>query len=145
MRSGAIDEDAPVPITARQLEAIIRLAEASAKIKLKDFVEEEDAKKAIALQMACLKEVGYDPETGKIDVDMVEGRTPKSERDKLQRVVDEIKELQEEYGDQAPINVLTSNLVDQYGLSEEKVEEFIKQLKHKGVIFEPSNGYLKIV
>ncbi len=145
MRSGAIDEDAPVPITARQLEAIIRLAEASAKIKLKDFVEEEDAKRAIALQMACLKEVGYDPETGKIDVDMVEGRTPKSERDKLQRVVDEIKELQEEYGDQAPINVLTSNLVDQYGLSEEKVEEFIKQLKHKGVIFEPSNGYLKIV
>ena len=145
MRGGAVDEDSPVPITARQLEAIIRLSEASAKIKLKDFVEEEDAKKAIALQMACLKEVGYDPETGQIDVDMVEGRTPKSERDKLQRVVEEIKELQEEYGDQAPINVLTSNLVDQYGMSEEKVEEFIKQLKHKGVVFEPSNGYLKIV
>ena len=76
---------------------------------------------------------------------MVEGRTPKSERDRLQRVVDEIRELQEEYGDQAPVNVLTSNLIDQYGMSEEKVEEIIKQLKHKGVVFEPSNGYLKIV
>jgi len=145
MRSGAVEEDSPVPITARQLEAIIRLSEASAKIKLKDFVEEEDAKKAISLQLACLKEVGYDPETGKIDVDMVEGRTPKSERDKLQKVVDEIRELQEEYGDQAPVNVLTSNLIDQYSMSEEKVEKIIKQLKHKGVIFEPSNGYLKIV
>ena len=145
MRGGAVDEDSPIPITPRQLEAIIRLSEASAKIRLKEFVEEEDAKRAITLQMACLKEVGYDPETGKIDVDMVEGRTPKSERDKLQKVVDEIRELQEEYGDQAPINVLTSNLIDQYSMSEEKVEEIIKQLKHKGVIFEPSNGYLKIV
>ncbi|KZX15038.1 MCM2/3/5 family protein [Methanobrevibacter cuticularis] len=145
MRSGAVDEDSPVPITARQLEAIIRLAEASAKIRLKSHVEVEDAEKAVKLQLACLKEVGYDPETGKIDVDKVEGRTPKSERDKLQKVIDEIKELQEEYGDQAPLNVLTSNLIDQYGMSEEKVEEIVKQLKHKGVVFEPSNGYLKIV
>lgn len=145
MRSSAVDEDSPVPITARQLEAIIRLAEASAKIRLKEYVDREDADKAVKLQKACLREVGYDPETGKIDIDKVEGRTPKSERDKLQRVVDEIKNLQEEYGDQAPINVLTSNLIDQYELSEEKIEEIIKQLKHKGVIFEPVTGYLKIV
>ena len=35
MRNNSIDDDSPVPITARQLEAIIRLSEASAKIKLK--------------------------------------------------------------------------------------------------------------
>lgn len=145
MRSSAVDEDSPVPITARQLEAIIRLAEASAKIRLKEYVDSEDAEKAVKLQKACLREVGYDPETGKIDIDKVEGRTPKSERDKLQRVVDEIKNLQDEYSDQAPINVLTSNLIDQYELSEEKIERIIKQLKNKGVIFEPENGYLKIV
>ncbi len=145
MRSSAVDEESPVPITARQLEAIIRLAEASAKIRLKKYVDVDDAEKAVKLQKACLKEVGYDPETGQIDIDKVEGRTPKSERDKLQKVVDEIKNLQEEYDDKAPINVLTSTLIDQYELSEEKIEEIIKQLKHKGVIFEPTQGYLKIV
>ena len=146
MRSSAVDEDSPVPITARQLEALIRLAEACAKIKLKELVEAEDAEKAVDLQKACLREVGYDPETGKMDIDVLEGRDPKSKRDKIRIIVDEIKDLQEEYEGQAPINVLTSNLMDQYDeLSEDKIEEVIKDLKHKGIIFEPVAGYLKIV
>ncbi len=34
------DEDAPVPVTARKLEALVRLAEASARIRLSDTVDE---------------------------------------------------------------------------------------------------------
>ncbi len=145
MRNSANDEDSPVPITARQLEAIIRLSEASAKIKLKNEVEAEDAKKAIKLQQACLKQVGYDPETGKIDIDKVEGRPPKSERDKFRIILEVIKELGEEYGGRAPTNILISEMADRYNVSEEKVEELLRVLKHKGVIFEPNRGYLKIV
>ena len=137
------DEESPVPITARQLEAIIRLAEASAKIRLKDTVDKEDAQKAVRLQLACLKEVGVDPETGEIDIDKVEGRTPKSDRDKLQRIISEIEILEEEYAGQAPMNVLVSNMSDKYDMSEEKVDEMVRNLKHKGVIYEPTNGYLK--
>ena len=74
-RNSNPEEQGAVPITARQLEAIIRLSEASAKIKLKEFVEKEDAEKAVRLQMACLKEVGVDPETGEIDVEILEGGT----------------------------------------------------------------------
>ena len=132
-----------MPITARQLEAIIRLAEASAKIRLKETVDKEDAEKAVRLQLACLKEVGIDPETGEIDIDKVEGRTPKSDRDKLQRVLEEIELLEEEYGGQAPTNVLASNMADKYDISEEKVENIIRNLKHKGIIYEPTSGYLK--
>lgn len=145
MRSSAVDEDSPVPITARQLEAVIRLSEASARMRLKEFVDADDAKQAIKLQQSCLRQVGYDPETGKIDIDKVEGRTPKSDRDKLRVITDLIAELQEEYGDKAPITIVKSEMVDQHNMSEEKVEEIIKKLKNKGVIFEPSNGYLKIV
>lgn len=135
-RNSGQDEEGPVPITARQLEAIIRLAEASAKIRLKETVDKEDAEKAVRLQLACLKEVGIDPETGEIDIDKVEGRTPKSDRDKLQRVLEEIELLEEEYGGQAPTNVLASNMADKYDISEEKVENIIRNLKHKGIIYE---------
>lgn len=41
------------------------------------------------------------------------------------------------------MNVLVSNMSDKYDMSEEKVDEMVRNLKHKGVIYEPTNGYLK--
>lgn len=144
-RNSNPEEQGPVPITARQLEAIIRLSEASAKIKLKKTVDKEDAEKAVRLQMACLKEVGVDPETGEMDVDIVGGGTPKSDRDKIQRVTEEIKNLEEEYAGQAPLNVLLSNMSEKYGISEDKTEQIVKNLVQKGVIYQPTNGYFRRV
>lgn len=144
-RNSNPEEQGPVPITARQLEAIIRLSEASAKIKLKETVDKEDAEKAVRLQMACLKEVGVDPETGEMDVDIVGGGTPKSDRDKIQRVTEEIKNLEEEYAGQAPLNVLLSNMSEKYGISEDKTEQIVKNLVQKGVIYQPTNGYFRRV
>ena len=142
-RNSNPEEQGAVPITARQLEAIIRLSEASAKIKLKETVEREDAEKAVRLQMACLKEVGVDPETGEIDSDIVSGGTPKSDRDKIKLVTEEIKQLEEEYNGEAPLNVILSNMSDKYGVSEDKTEQIIKNLRKKGVIYEPTPGYYK--
>ena len=144
-RNSNPEEQGPVPITARQLEAIIRLAEACAKIKLKETVDREDAEKAVRLQMACLKEIGVDPETGEMDADIVSGGTPKSDRDKIQRVTDEIKLLEEEYAGDAPLNVLLSNMNDKYGVSEDKTEQILRNLIQKGVIYEPRHGYFRRV
>ena len=142
-RNSNTEEQAPVPITARQLEAIIRLSEASAKIKLKDTVDKEDAEKAVKLQLACLREVGVDPETGEIDIEVMEGRTPTSKREKMQKVMEEIGILEQEYGNQAPMNVLVSNMADKYDMSEETVEAFVRDLNQKGLIYIPATGYLK--
>jgi replicative DNA helicase Mcm len=144
MRGGAEDEDSPVPITARQLEALVRLSEASAKIRLGDEVTTFDAKRAIEIQQKCMKQVGYDPETGKVDIDKVEGRTPKSDRDKFRVVTEVIGELEAEYNGKTPKTILISELEDRYNMSEEKVEDIIKVLKRKGLIYEPSNGYYKV-
>ena len=144
-RNSNPEEQAAVPITARQLEAIIRLSEASAKIKLKETVDKEDAQKAVALQMACLKEVGVDPETGEMDIEVMEGRTPKSDRDKIQRVTEEIALLEKEYAGNAPLNVLISNMNEKYGISEDKVESIVRNLRQKGVIYEPNTGYFRRV
>lgn len=144
MRGGAEDEDSPVPITARQLEALVRLSEASAKIRLGDEVTTFDAKRAIEIQQKCMKQVGYDPETGKVDIDKVEGRTPKSDRDKFRVVTEVIGELEAEYNGKTPKTILISELEDRYNMSEEKVEDIVKVLKRKGLIYEPSNGYYKV-
>ena len=144
-RNSNPEEQGAVPITARQLEAIIRLAEASAKIKLKEHVEREDAKKAVDLTLFCLRDVGVDPETGEIDVEILEGGTPKSHRDKIQKVTEEIKLLEEEFAGEEPLTVLVSNMNDKYGVSEEKTEEIVRNLVQKGVIYQPTTGYFKRV
>jgi replicative DNA helicase Mcm len=145
MRGGAAEDDSPVPITARQLEALIRLSEASSRIRLGTEVTGVDAKRAITIQQKCMKQVGYDPETGKLDIDKVEGRPAKSDRDKIRIVTEVIGELGEEYGGRTPKNILITEMSDRYNMSEEKAEEIIRILKRKGIIFEPAQGYLKIV
>ena len=143
--SSNTEENTVVPITARQLEAIIRLAEACAKVKLKEVVDKDDAKKAVRLQMASLKDAGVDPETGEIEADIVGGGRPKSERDKMTVIVEEVKLLEEEYNGQAPINALKSNMEEKHNMSEDKLESLIRTLQQRGILYEPNSGYLKRV
>lgn len=142
VRSGGVEEDTPVPITPRQLEATIRLAEASAKLQLKNEVDASDARRAISLQRRCLEKIGMDPDTGKIDIARVEGRTPTSEREKINKVMEEIGVLEEEF-DNVPVNVLKDHLAENFDMSEEKVDSILKQLRSKGLIYEPRNGQIK--
>ena len=59
MRGGAAEEDSPVPITARQLEALIRLSEASSRIRLGTEVTGADAQRAITIQQKCMNTHSY--------------------------------------------------------------------------------------
>jgi replicative DNA helicase Mcm len=74
-------EGKPVPITARQIEALIRLAEASARVRLSETVDERDAELVIHIVDQCLRKVAYDPKTGELDSDRWGGDKPKSTRD----------------------------------------------------------------
>ena len=132
-RSSAPD-DCCTPINAKQLYSIIRLAEASAKIKLKDNVEKEDVEKAIKLTMFCLKDI---VETDEIDIDPFISETPqRSERDMIQNVYDEFKLLEEEFR-QVPLMVVISVMRKKYGLSEDKTEKIVMNLLSKGVFYQP--------
>ena len=142
VRTGGVEEGTPVPITPRQLEATIRLAEASAKLQLKNEVEASDAHRAISLQRRCLEKIGMDPDTGKIDIARVEGRTPTSERDKMRIVQEELKALEEEF-DVVPVNILKEHLSENHDMSEEKTDEILRILRSKGIIYEPHQGVVK--
>jgi len=86
MRSKGGEEGDSVPITARQLEALVRVAEASARAELADKVTEADAKRAIDILTYCLQQVGVDPETGEFDIDMMESGVSGSQRNRLQTI-----------------------------------------------------------
>ena len=144
VRTGGVEEGTPVPITPRQLEATIRLAEASAKLQLKNEVEASDAHRAISLQRRCLEKIGMDPDTGKIDIARVEGRTPTSERDKMRVVQEAIKALEEEFVE-VPVNILKDHLAENHEMSEEKTDEILKTLKAKGLTYEPRNGLVRLL
>lgn len=56
----SLDDELPIPITVRQLESLIKLSEANAKIRLSEQVTISDVKRVIDLYGRSLKQVGFD-------------------------------------------------------------------------------------
>ena len=131
----------PIPITARQLEGIIRLAEAHARVHLKEKVAAKDAKVAIDLLKASLSQVGYDEETKSFDIDKITTGITSSKRGKILIVKDTLSQLESRLGKLIPIEELKKAIGDK--LSETELEETIEQLSKIGDIFKPKRGHIQ--
>lgn len=137
----SIDEDQPVPVSARKLEALVRLSEASARIRLSDTIEESDAERVIELVRSCLEDIGVDPEAEEFDADVVEAGTSQSQRDRIKNLKDLIADI-EEGRNGAPLEIVVER-ASELGMSEKKVTHEIGKLKHKGEVYEPSEDVLR--
>lgn len=145
MRKTGELENAPVPITARQLESLIRLSEAHAKMALREKVHPDDAQAAIRLVQVSLLQVGLDAETGQIDIDNIMIGRGKSQRDRLQAILTMLRELEKEIGGPVPIETLEKR-AELDGISPTFVRQAVVQLRDKdGLIFEPRPGHLKYI
>jgi len=131
----------PIPITARQLEAIIRLSEACARVRLSDKVTVDDAKRAISLLQHSLRQVGYDEETKTFDIDKITTGITTSKRGKIIVVKDAISKLEAKLGKLIPIE----NIVEELGetMPKDEIEEAINQLARSGDIFRPKQGFVQ--
>ncbi|MEK6921366.1 MAG: AAA family ATPase, partial [Nanoarchaeota archaeon] len=144
MRSSGGDDRGikAIPISARQLEALVRLSEAAAKVRLSDTITRKDARYAINILHYCLEQIGLDPETGKIDIDRITTGITTSERAKIVGVREIIHELEEKLNNKIiPVEEII-RAAGEKGLSEEKVIESIEKLKRSGDIFEPRKGHI---
>jgi replicative DNA helicase Mcm len=142
LRAKGADEDAPVPVTARKLEALVRLSEASARVRLADKVEGADAQRVIEIVRSCLQDIGVDPETGQFDADVVETGRSKTQRDRVKNIRSLIAEIEGEYDEGAPVDVVLDR-AEEVGLERSKAEHEIEKLKQKGEVYEPSTDHLR--
>jgi replicative DNA helicase Mcm len=134
----------PIPVTARQLEAAIRLSEMHAKARLAKKVEEKDAKAALNIIEECLKEIAYDPETGKFDIDKGMGQMPKSKVDKMDKILDIIRELSALSDNKLAHEDDIIEKASEYNISEKDVEDILGKLKRNAEIFSPKYGYYRV-
>ncbi|MFT4883082.1 MAG: replicative DNA helicase Mcm [Natronomonas sp.] len=144
LRARGQDDDSPVPVTARKLEALVRLAEASARMRLSDTVEQEDATRVIDIVRSCLQDIGVDPETGEFDADVVETGQSKSQRDRIKDIKSLISEIEEEYDEGAPIEEVLDR-AEEMGTERSKAEHEIEKLRQKGDVYEPKTDHLRTV
>jgi len=142
--SGKADDSGvkPIPISARQLEALIRLSEASAKTRLDNKVTKEDALRAITLLKNCLMEVGFDPETGQIDIDRISTGITASTRNKIITLKEIVHTLEGKGIKTIPIEEVIAAAALK-GIEESKAYEILEQLKRSGDLFEPKKGFIQ--
>ncbi|KOX94209.1 minichromosome maintenance protein MCM [Halorubrum tropicale] len=142
LRSKGADEDAPVPISARKLEAIVRLSEASARIRLSDTIELSDAERAVDLVEASLKDIGVDPDTGQFDAEVIEAGTAEAQIERLQNVKKLISDVEQEYEKGAPIDEVLDRSAT-VGMDAGEIESEIEKLQTKGEVYENPKGRLR--
>jgi len=143
--SGAGDEAGmkSVPITARQLEALVRLSEASAKIKLSKLVTKKDALKAIELIDYCLNQIAKDKDTGQIDIDRIGSKMTATQRGGISIVKEVIAQLEGELSAKIiPVEAIVE-AAQQKNIAKEQVEEVLEKLRRSGDIFEPKRGFIQ--
>ncbi len=146
MRNSGFSDEAgikSVPITARQLEALVRLSEAAAKIRLGKTVLKKDAQKAIELVDYCLNQIAKDKDTGQIDIDRIGSKITATQRGGISVVKDIIHHLEE----QMNLKIIpVENIIEaaqEKNISKDDVEDILEKLRRSGDVFEPKRGFIQ--
>lgn len=137
-------EDAIISILARNLDALIRLSEAHAKMALRDKVTKEDVEDIIILFKRYLKDTGYDDSTGKIDMDRLFIGDSRSNLNKLEKFLTRIKEIFEENNFNALEKMNIVQILDlEEDFDKKYIEKALKDLITDGTLYEPKFGLIK--
>ncbi len=133
----------PLPISARQLEGLMRLSEASAKLRLSEFVTRDDAKTAIELMRYYLMKVGYDYETNTFDIDRIATGVSSSQRSKVLTVKEALSKLEGKLGKLIPIEELKRELAGK--MDDKELDDSLERLTRMGDVFHPRKGFIQVM
>jgi len=135
--------DEAVTITPRQIEAMIRMAEASARVRLSEMVTLDDAQRAINMMKYYMSVVAMDYETNKIDIDRITTGITGSKRGRILNLIDAVRRLEDEHG-YADIELIKlwarENDVDM-----DTLEKDLRMLTRNGELYMPEDGRYKVI
>lgn len=126
-----------ITATTRQLESMIRLAEAHAKMRLATEVTRDDVIEAVRLIKSALKQAATDSRTGLIDMSLLTEGTSASERRRKQDLKTAVLALLDDMtrqGDSARYAEVAKRLGEQSSMAVEAEEfaESIRSLQQEG-------------
>jgi replicative DNA helicase Mcm len=140
MKMRNVDSDSMITVTPRQLEGLIRLSTARARLLLKDKVEKEDAERSIFLVQRMLETAGVDVNTGKVDLGVLHGK-PFSEISKLKLFMEIFSSISGEDKNDVEENTFITELAKTGKFTEADAKSFIKKAMNDGQIYERKPGF----
>ncbi len=135
-----VESEEMITVTPRQLEGIIRLSTARARLLMKDKVEEEDAERAIFLIQSMLQDAGVDVNTGKVDLGVLQGR-PRSEVSKMQLFMDVLKSMEGDNKVAVEERAFVKELEKTEKFTEEEARNYIRRMLREASIYESKPGH----
>ena len=140
MKMRTVEAEEMITVTPRQLEGLIRMATARARLLLKTQVEEDDAERAIYLLQNMFENAGIDVNTGKVDLGVLQGR-PRSEVSKMQLFMDVMQSLEGEHKTPVDEKQLVEELVKTGKYNDEEAKNFIRKMARDSSIYESKPGH----
>lgn len=136
-------EDAIISILARNLDALVRLSEAHAKMALRDKVLKDDVEEIFKLFKRYLKDTGYDETTGKIDMDRIFVGQSRSSINKLETLMNRLKEIFEDNNWKPIEKVSIFQILElEEKLDKKFIENAVTELLMEGTLYEPKSGFI---
>jgi len=139
---GSSEPGGSVPITPRQLEAFVRLSEASARARLSPLVMEEDARRAVDLVEYWLRKVAGG-EGGGIDIDKVVSGISSSQREEMIALRDILAESEHEPQGADEEDVIRR--AAERGIPEPRVRAILSRWRQEGEVYSPVQGKYKLI
>jgi replicative DNA helicase Mcm len=135
-----VESEEMITVTPRQLEGIIRLSTARARLLMKDKVEEEDAERAIFLIQSMLQDAGVDVNTGKVDLGVLQGR-PRSEVSKMQLFMEILKSMEGDNKVAVEERAFVKELEKTEKFTEEEARNYVRRMLREASIYESKPGH----
>ncbi|XP_028167898.1 DNA replication licensing factor MCM4-like [Ostrinia furnacalis] len=132
----------------RQLESLIRLAEAHARMRLSSVVELSDVDEAARLHREALKQSATDPASGRIDVGILTTGLGAAARRRRADLVAALKELMQPYSKPHTIThakiLQEINANSQLTVSRDLLDEALRDLQDEGKVVVVSHTHLRL-
>jgi replicative DNA helicase Mcm len=135
-----LNDDQAIPLTTRQLWAIVRIATAASRVRFSTETTVEDVERAITILNTSLKDAGMDMEKGRFDIDKIELGKTTSQRDRAMTILDIIKKLEKENKNKYADKYEIISRAQEKGITQKETVLTIERLRADSVIYDPNRN-----